>query len=390
MIKRLLAAALLALLPVTARGNDLASPVVAPSTQVLVLLHLPPPHFRAGTDYGGSYGDGAGLAARRRIARGLARRNGLTLVDAWPMPLLGLDCFVMAVPPGRAPADAATALSADRSVALAQPVGTFVAQGRPDPLFAAQPAATAWRLADLHRRADGRGVRVAVVDSGVDDRHPDLAGQIAVSTNFVAGRAPVAEAHGTAVAGVIAAAEGNGMGIAGIAPRARLLALRACWQDVVATVCDSFSLAKAISFAIEHDAQVINLSLGGPDDPLLGRLVDAGLRRGIMVVAAVAPDAADGGFPASHAGVIAVAADAGGGRRSVYLAPGHGVPTTQVGAKWRLVDGSSFAAAHVSGLVALRLGQVRGPVRLVADAGGAIDACATLGFGTCPPTNAAR
>lgn len=365
----------------------------AASTQsdnrILVMLRLPPPHFRAGADYASSYGDGLGRAARRRIAGALARRHGVTLVDDWPMPLLGIDCFVMAVRDGRSPVEVAAALSAAAGVAWSQPVNSFTAQAtaRADPLFAAQPAAVAWHLADLHRVADGRGVRVAIVDSAIDTGHPDLAGQIVVAENFVADRASVPEQHGTAVAGIVAARGGNGVGIVGIAPRARLMGLRACWQALpparAVTVCDSFSLAKAITFAVEHDAQVINLSFGGPHDQLLARLVEVGLRRGIAVVAAVDPAQADGGFPASHAGVIAVADD-GAGRfpRGTYLAPGRGVPTTQVGGKWSVVDGSSFAAAHVTGLVALLRSQAatrRGALQLVAAAdGGAIDSCATL------------
>ena len=370
----------------------------APARQVLVLLRLPPPHVRAGREYGDSYGDAPGRAARHRIAAGIARRNGLVLVDAWPMPLLGVDCFVMAVPAGRALAAVAATLAGQAGVAWSQPANSFAGRGvvaaGPDPLFAAQPAAAGWHLAALHRLADGRGVKVAIVDSAVERDHPDLAGQIAVSANFVAGRPAVPEQHGTAVAGIVAAIADNGIGIAGIAPRARLMALRACWQPAAvsaATVCDSFSLAKAIYFAVDRGAGVINLSLGGPDDPLLARLLDVALARGIAVVAAFDRQRADGGFPASHRGVVAVADAAVGALPPwVYTAPGHGVPATRPGGTWFLVDGSSYAAAQVSGLVALMRGgpanrpQPRGLVSARAG-GGAIDGCASvLGQrGTC-------
>ena len=103
--------------------------------------------------------------------------------------------------------------------------------------------------------ATGSGVRVAVVDSGIDASHPDLAGQIAVNRNFVAGRPMAAEQHGTGVAGIIAARAGNGIGLAGIAPGAKILGLRACWQAPAKTLCDSFSLAKALYFAIDQKAR---------------------------------------------------------------------------------------------------------------------------------------
>ena len=114
-----------------------------------------------------------------------------------------------------------------------------------DPLYAAEPAAAQWHLADLHRIATGRGVKIAVIDSGIEVGHPDLAGQILLSRNFVAGQSALAEQHGTGVAGIIAAKADNGIGIAGVAPGARLLALRACWQTPGGTVCDTLSLAKA-------------------------------------------------------------------------------------------------------------------------------------------------
>lgn len=381
---------LLALCVVRSSAPSSAAPVEAPAAQVLVLLRLPPPHLRPGSDYGGSYGDGAGRAARRRLALAIARRNGLALADDWPMPLLAVDCFVMNVAAGRSAEAVALTLSGMPGVVWAQPVNRFSALsapgGRPDPLFAAQPATVGWQLADLHRLADGRGVRVAVIDSAVDRSHPDLAGQVITRENFVVGRADTAEHHGTAIAGIIAAVADNGIGIAGIAPRARLMALRACWQQAApsATVCDSFSLAKALYFAVEARAGVINLSLGGPPDPLLARLLDVALARRITVVAAVDRQRVDGGFPASHRGVVAVANDGAGVLPpGVLTAPGLSIPATLAGGRWGLVDGSSYAAAQVSGLFALvrgKQGASSAPVSLVTlrPGGGAIDACASL------------
>ena len=66
--------------------------------EILVMLRLAPPHYRPNSDYGGDYGDSASRTARRRIALGIARRNRLQLVDGWPMPLIGVDCYVMRVP----------------------------------------------------------------------------------------------------------------------------------------------------------------------------------------------------------------------------------------------------------------------------------------------------
>jgi len=132
------------------------------------------------------------------------------------------------------------------------------------------------------------------------------------------------------------------------------MALRACWEAAGGlAACNSFTLAKALQFALSNDAQVINLSLTGPEDKLLSLLLNAAQSQGVAVVGAFDPTMADGGFPASHPGVIAVAANDAPGSANTVRAPGRDVPSTLPGARWGFVTGSSFAAAHVSGVVAL-------------------------------------
>jgi len=349
----------------------------------MVMVSHPPDHYRPNDAYNGGYNDALARSARERLARRIAAKYGLRLLDDWPMPMISIDCFLMGVPDGRPTSAAVQQVARDPAVAWAQPVETFGAQegarSHNDPLFGAQPATRQWQLADLHQIATGRGVRIAVIDSGIDTDHPDLAGQFLVNRNFVAGRHQAREQHGTGVAGIIAATADNGIGIAGIAPGARLLALRACWQSGRTTVCDSFSLAKALHFAIQQKAQVINLSLSGPDDRLLHELLRTALTRGSSIVAAFDPKRRDGGFPASVNGVIAVSDAFSRGR--VYTAPGRDVPTTQPGGRWFLVNGSSYAAAHVSGLAALVRQRRQSPTLGLVSArtgGGPIDACATL------------
>jgi len=363
-------------------AQQLASP---PARQIMVMVPHPPDHFRPGANYAGGYGDDLSRSARARLARKMAREFGLTLVDDWPMPMVGVDCFVMAVPANRSIKQAADEVARDSRVAWTQPVQIYSAQAAPltgnDPLFPAQPAARQWQLARLQRLSTGNGVRVAVVDSGIDAGHPDLAGQVVMNRNFVAGRPMVAEQHGTGVAGIIAARAGNGIGLAGIAPGAKLLGLRACWQVPGKTLCDSFSLAKALYFAIDQKAPIINMSLSGPDDRLLRQLLKVAMGKGETVVAAFDRTQSDGGFPASVPGVIAVSdSSLAGSRGRVYIAPGRDVPTTQPGGRWFLVNGSSFAAAHVSGLFALiRQGGSSISPTLVAQ-NGYVDACATMAY----------
>jgi hypothetical protein len=380
---------LLALLACCMAGRPAVAQAEEAQRQVLVMLQLPKAHYRPDGSYAGSYGEGVGSRSRQQVAQDLARAHRLEMRSEWPMPLAGVDCFVMTLAAGdaRTPAQVAQAVSEDRRAAWAQPVSLYRAEGGSgqEPLYAAQPAAQQWRLAELHQLATGRGVRVAVVDSGVEAGHPDLTGQVVHNQNFVDDRPPPAEGHGTAVAAIIAARADNGAGIAGIAPHARLLAMRACWQSGQAqTLCSSLGLAKALYAAIQQDAQIINMSLSGPGDRLLALLLDQALARGVAVVAALPSPGGAGPFPASHPGVVVVGNDlplpAG-----AILAPGRDVPSATTGGGWSLVTGSSFAAAHVSGLLALvreldAKGLQPGVLKaaFVTAGQGRIDGCATL------------
>ncbi|MBW8783858.1 MAG: S8 family serine peptidase [Novosphingobium sp.] len=398
MILRLIMALLVALAAASSAAAAATAPAddqqSEPERQVLVMIKMMPPHVRAGSSYGGSYGDAAAIVARRRVAQAIARHNGLRLVDGWPMAILSVDCYVMTLPAGRSVEQTIKDLARDPSVAWSQPLQTYsgLVGGAPsDPLFAAQPDADAWHLAELHRLATGRRVSVAIIDSKVDTGHPDLSGQFIADQDFVSPTKAAGEQHGTAVAGIIAAKSGNGIGVVGVAPEARLMALRACWQSrsgsgSFTTLCNSLTLARALQFAIDHDAKVINLSIGGPPDRLLEELIKLALQRRATVVAAINPRSPGGGFPAALPGVVAVADNSSQARHFAgYAAPGRDIPTTQPGGGWSLVNGSSFAAAHVSGLVALvRERRPAGRVALVRAGDGSIDACSTL----VPPSRA--
>jgi hypothetical protein len=337
-----------------------ASPVPATPAvherQILVMLPLAPPRYRPGPGYAGGYDARHGSGERQRTAETLAAAHGLVVVDEWPMPSLGVDCFVMEAREPARRTDIADALARDPRVESAQPVQRFETLAHDDPLYPLQPAAERWHLSELHTVTTGLTTRIAEIDSGVDVAHPDLAGQIELAENFVDGRPYAAELHGTAVAGIIAARANDGIGIAGVAPGAKLLALRACWQDTPTArgaSCTSFTLAKALQFAILRKPHVINMSVGGPRDRLLERLLDAALAAGIVVVGADDPRDPQA-LPAGYPRVLRVVSD--GDVRPLadaVRAPGRDIPAPIPGAKWNLVTGSSFAAAHISGIVAL-------------------------------------
>lgn len=310
--------------------------------------------------------------AALRDAAAIGSNYGLHPLAAWPIELLGVHCIVFAVPAGQ-PLDALLAkLSKDARIESVQPLRSFRTHGvarYDDPYLGLQTNLVAMQVEQAHRWSRGHGVRIAVVDSGVDDSHPDLAHRVVLARDVTGLAAQPArlDMHGTAVAGVIGADAGNGQGIVGVAPEASILALRACWQapaakePSVGASCNTFTLAQAIALAISERADVINLSLSGPPDPLLARLLRQAMTMGKIVVCAV-PETRDGPdgqdmFPATLAGVLAVASSEAGkvpeGITGVLYAPGRNVLTLRPGGRYDFEDGSSMAAANVSGVVAL-------------------------------------
>jgi len=326
--------------------------------QVMVMLSTPVP-LRLGPwdEAGPSYQSGRGMTQISSTARAVARQYHLELLDDWPMPSLRVHCVVAQLSSGQDLDEVLAHLNVDPRVLWAQPMQRFhtVAQAQP---AEREAAGARWRhLEVLHNIATGRRVTIAQIDTGVDLNHPDLAGQFTEARDFVTGNGFVPELHGTAVAGVMVARPDTNIGLVGIAPGARVMLLRACWEtgEVDAAACNSFSLAKALQYAMRRDVQLINLSLTGPHDILLGRLIDRATAQGIAIIAAADDGGTSSGFPANHPGVIAVGSRASPRGQRTLLAPGQDVLTTTPNATWGFQSGASFSAAHVTGLSALLL-----------------------------------
>jgi subtilisin family serine protease len=333
------------------------TPKIAMDRQILVMLkELPVRHYLPGYFLRPSYATNAS-EAQLQTARQISHEYGFTLVSDWVMPSIAVRCFLGEVFPGKTPTDVALRLAEDARVESAQPVQAFHPLGHNDPYYDLQTNAKLLRLDEIHRIATGRQIRVAQIDTGIELTHPDLDGQASGAMNFVDGTRYIAESHGTAVAGIIAAKADNGIGIVGVAPHATLVPLRACWESPSdGALCSTFTLAKAIQYVLSHRASVLNLSLAGPRDRLLERLIDKAIDEGITVVGAVDAFRPENSFPATHPGVVAVGS---AGSAIVVtgevLAPGEGVLTTTLNGSWGFLSGSSFAAAQVSGVVALLL-----------------------------------
>ena len=332
----------------------------ASGKQILVMLkESTVHHYRPGPGLVRDYASAPAAAKQAQVIDELARAYRFVVIGDWPMPSIGVRCFLGELKADEDPEDIAAKIASDVRVESAQPVQLFHTLGHNDPLYGLQSSAELLRLDELHRMATGKQVRIAQVDTGVDVGHPDFKGQTLEARNFVAGSDYLPEEHGTAVAGIIVAKADNHVGIVGVAPDATLLALRACWQNpdnAGDAVCSSFTLAKAIQYAILRHANVLNLSLAGPRDRILERLIDKAIENGMSVVGAIDLALASNSFPASHLGVIAVAASGTPSSRSMVIyAPGEHVLTTTPNGGWGFVSGSSFAAAHVTGIAALLL-----------------------------------
>ena len=312
----------------------------------------------------------------RPLILGLAERHRLRPLTAWTMESLDEICVVFETLPGGDPEEVAALLSENSAVRLATPVKLFHTLDDPawnDAYAGLQHGLVALGVSAAQRWSTGRGVKVAVVDTGVDLAHPDLEGRVKVARNFVprGDETFTNDAHGTAVAGVIAAAANNRIGVVGVAPDSELLVLKACWPDPPQSrqaSCDSYTLALALDFAIQSGARVLNLSLAGPQDPLLERLLQRAEERGLLAVAAV-DESGGSTFPASVASVVAVRATrfaseedpelraTAGDAPGVHAlaAPGTDILTTGPRGTYDFFSGSSLAAAHVSGVAALLL-----------------------------------
>jgi hypothetical protein len=301
----------------------------------------------------------------RWTATRFAEDYKLQQVAQWPITTLGVHCVVYEIPLDQSIDRVLESLARDQRVDSVQRMHRFRVLS--DPYFRLQTALQSMQIEAAQRWATGHNVTVAIIDTGTDFNHPDLKGQIAEHQDFVDDdpAAFVNDIHGTAVAGVIAALADNGQGIVGIAPDAKLMALKACWpekSDSLEAVCDSLTLAKALDAAVRLKPTILNLSLTGPFDSLLARLINKAIEQRIIIVAAD-PEQTDltSGFPASMENVVPVRlahkqrSTKPATRPTWIVAPGSEVLTTFPQGTYNFISGSSFAAAHVSGVIALLL-----------------------------------
>jgi subtilisin family serine protease len=291
----------------------------------------------------------------------IARQQRLTRISSQRLELAGSTVYRYRINDGRPVAAVAQALEQDVRIAATQP--NFVYRLAEDParnsLSGTQYAVSRMRLPEAHRVSTGLGISVAVIDSAIDSTHPELAGSIADAFDAIDGAAKPHK-HGTAVAGII----GSHANLMGVAPRAKLLAIRAFASEggKIGAEGTTDHVVRSIEWAHQRGARIVNMSFTGPRDPLLSRELRAGKDKGIVFVVAAGNDGPNAA--AADDSVIAVTASdttdklypaANRGPHVCLAAPGVDVLVASPSGSYEFKSGTSLAAAHVSGAIALLL-----------------------------------
>jgi hypothetical protein len=294
----------------------------------------------------------------------LARRHGLERLQSQNFALIGSTIGLFRIVDRRAAETVSRELAADANVRTVQPNFRYVLQDQKAALTEGDPgqyAAAELRLPEAHKLADGANVTIAVIDSGIDVKHPELANSIADSFDAL-GSKEGPHVHGTGVAGAIV----SHARLTGSAPAARILAIRAFGKVSSGAESTSFVILRGLDYAASHGAQIVNMSFAGPKDALIERGIAALAAKGIVMVAAAGNAGAKSPplYPAANANVIAISATDAQDRlftasnRGGYIAvaaPGVDVFLPAPDEKYQITSGTSFSAAYVSGLAGLML-----------------------------------
>jgi hypothetical protein len=295
----------------------------------------------------------------------IARRHGLRRVESQNFPLVGATIGLFRITDRRPLELVRREFATEANVRSVQLNYRYLLQeqkpsalGEGDPL---QYVLVKMRLPEAHKLAHGSGIKIAVIDSAIDIKHPELAGSISESFDAL-GSSEGPHLHGTGIAGAMVAHAR----LMGSAPAAHIMAIRAFGTASSGAQSNSYIILKALDYAVSHGAKVVNMSFAGPRDALIERGIDAVAARDVVMVAAAGNAGAKSPplYPAANANVIAVSAtDAqdhlfAASNRGFYVAvaaPGVDVFLPAPDEKYQVTSGTSFSAAYVSGLAALML-----------------------------------
>ncbi len=304
----------------------------------------------------------------KRMERIIARRYKLRMLKGKNIPLLKARVQTYRIPDRRSVGRVLAQLKRDRRIMLSQPNYVYSAAAGEQKADQSDPLSYPYqsmKVKRAHNFALGRNIKVAIIDTGVDRSHPALKGAEIVQYNAVDEKKPYkGHAHGTSIAGVL----GAQFELKGIAPKAQLLDARAFFvpKNGKGPETTTMILLGALQWAYDKGAHVFNLSFEGPKDPAIQDALQEIHKKGKVIVAA----AGNGGpkakpaYPAAYKNIIATTAidqkkklykHANRGKYLTLAAPGVGVTVLSTSKSYSVSSGTSIAAAHVSGLVALIL-----------------------------------
>jgi hypothetical protein len=293
-----------------------------------------------------------------------ARRYDLTQAETQSFPLIGTSLYRWRIGGNRTVASVINAAGRENVVASVQPNYYFTLQDEAAAVTrgdASQYVLRELQIDKAHEIATGKDVLIAVIDSEIDAKHPDLGGTVTKGFDALGG-GETPHLHGTEMAGAIGA---HGK-LLGIAPNAQILAAHAFDDSAGIAKGTSFAIDKSLQWATDNGARIVNMSFAGPADPTLRRLLAAANAKGIVLIAAAgnAGPQSEPLYPAADPNVIAVTATdsddhvfkmANRGRHIAVAAPGVDIIALAPGGSYELATGTSIAAAHVSGIAALLL-----------------------------------
>jgi subtilisin family serine protease len=295
----------------------------------------------------------------------VARRLQLTLLETQSFTLTGRTLQRWHIDGRNSVRATLRGLSPFSRITVAQPNFLYVfgqAQPPAQSDAGAQYVVPKLHLLEAHKITNGDDVLVAVIDSKIDGGHPDLAGVIADQYDALGTPAAPAHMHGTGMAGAIAAHSK----LIGVAPKVKLLAVRAFSGTAEGAQGTTFNILKGLDWAASKNARIVNMSFAGPADPMFRDMLAKAHARGIVLIAAVgnAGPRSPPLYPAADRDVIGVTAtdaddkllpQANRGPQVAVAAPGVQIVEPAPDAGYQLTTGTSVAAAHASGVAALLL-----------------------------------
>jgi subtilisin len=255
--------------------------------------------------------------------------------------------------------------------------GLKTLQQQPSPVQTAPPAPagqeTPWGISRVNapaawKASRGKGVKLVVIDTGIDMTHPELAGIIKGGWNAISTAATFNDdnGHGTHCSGTIAAKDDD-QGVVGVAPQIDLYGVKVLDENGSGTFDDVIA---GMLWAVEHKMEVASMSLGASQgNQALADAVEAMRKGGVILIAAAGNSGGSVGYPAAYPGAIAIAASdskdklasfSSRGPEVAVIAPGVDVKSTYMGGGYDTLSGTSMATPHVAGLTALYVATHKG------------------------------